>query len=79
MKIKDDKVQDAQDYLREIAEPGSYLEEIADLLEQLYFEANKSAKKKIEPVTARQLQQKKAAQTMSEKSNSWAAGGYKRI
>jgi len=42
----DDKVQAAQDYIREVAEPGSYLESIADLIEELYAElhAKKAAK-----------------------------------
>ena len=76
--MKDKEVQDAQDYIREIAEPGSYLESIADLIEELYAVAYTGAREEPCLTEKQKLQQKLAAQTMLSRAERWAANSYKR-
>jgi len=79
--MTDDQVQDAQDYIREVAEPGSYLESIADLIEELYAElhakkAAKAAKAAKASKTLASTPNQKAANTMAKNARAWAAGGF---
>lgn len=76
--MTDDQVQDAQDYIREVAEPGSYLESIADLIEELYAElhAKKAAKAAKASKTLASTPNQKAANTMAKNARAWAAGGF---
>jgi hypothetical protein len=76
--LTDDQVQDAQDYIREVAEPGSYLESIADLIEELYAElhAKKAAKAAKASRTLVSTPNQKAVNTMVKNSRAWADGGY---
>tara|TARA_R110000823_G_C15933936_1_gene499772 strand:+ start:35 stop:274 length:240 start_codon:yes stop_codon:yes gene_type:complete len=75
----DDKVQAAQDYIREVAEPGSYLESIADLIEELYAElhAKKAAKagKGPDKPSGREAWQ---GQAMAARYRLWAKNGFPR-
>jgi hypothetical protein len=77
--VTDDKVQAAQDYIREVAEPGSYLESIADLIEELYAElhAKKAAKadKGPDKPSENQIRQ---GQAMAGRARLWAKSGYPR-
>ena len=76
--MKDKEVQDAQDYIREVSEPGSYLESVADLIEELYAAAYLGAVEEPCLTGKQKLQQKLAAQTMLSRAKCWAANSYKR-
>ena len=76
--MKDKEVQGAQDYIREIAEPGSYLESIADLIEELYAAAHPGPREEFCLTEKQKLQQKQATQTMLNRAKAWAANSYKR-
>lgn len=77
--MKDKEVQSAQDYIREVAEPGSYLESIADLIEELYAAAYPGPMEKFCFTEKQKLQQKQATQTMLNRAKGWAANSYKRV
>lgn len=76
--MKDKEVQDAQDYIREVSEPGSYLESVADLIEELYAAAYPGAIEEPRLTEKQKLQQKLAALTMLSRAKCWAANSYKR-
>ena len=72
-------MQAAQDYIREVAEPGSYLESIADLIEELYAElhAKKAAKanKGLYKPSESQIWQ---GQAMAVRDRLWAKNSFPR-
>lgn len=88
--MKDKKVQDAQDYIRKIAVPGSYLCSIADLIDDLYSLAmvrNGSDKnQKLDHAEDEKIaawinseNEKIAAKTLQKRAELWAANGSKRL
>lgn len=87
--MKDKEVQDAQDYIRSIAVPGSYLHSIADLIDELYalstIRPASSKTPKLDHEEDEKIakwlnseNEKIAAKTLQKRAELWAANGFKR-
>ena len=74
MSTLDDRVQQAQDYLSSIAEDGSYIHEIVELLDELYALQHQARQRHETPyVSASRDEQRKAQIAYGKRCAAWAS------
>ena len=74
MSTLDDRVQQAQDYLSSIAEDGSYIHDIVELLDELYALQHQAQQHHETPyVSASRDEQRKAQIAYGQRCAAWAS------